>query len=79
MYIFQVNDKLPMSDINIKEWSDYLETQCEKDTAVLLPPNIDFISAINLNQNIEFMPIYNTEDEYGGEDGGNYEDIELDN
>lgn len=77
MYIFQVNDKLPISDVNMKFWSNYLEEQCKKDTAVLLPTNIDFIGAMNLDSNVMLTPILDTTSEYNDIDG--YEDIDIDN
>ena len=78
MYIFQVNEKFPMSDVNMKFWSDYLEKQCKDDSAILLPPNIDFIAAMSLDaSNMMFTPILDTSDEYTSEDfGDDFGDIE---
>ena len=60
MFIFQANGKIPLSEESLVKWSDYLEKQCEKDTSILLPDNIDFIAAINMNfadgGNIMFVP-----------------------
>lgn len=60
MFIFQANGKLPLSEESFIKWSDYLEKQCEKDTSILLPDNIDFIAAINMDftdgNNMMFIP-----------------------
>lgn len=81
MYIFQVNEKFPMSDVNMKFWSDYLVKQSKEDSAVLLPPNIDFVAAMSLDANMMFTPILDTATEYIDDDneGEDIEDIDIDN
>lgn len=79
MYIFQVNEKFPMSDVNMQFWSDYLEQQCIKDTSILLPPNIDFIAAMCLDSNMMFTPILDTTEENIDNEEDDGEDEILDN
>ena len=79
MFIFQANDKFPMSDINLKKWSEYIEQQCIDDTAVVLPSSIDFIAAINMNGNATmFTPLFDMNELEDGESPEDFENEDID-